>query len=158
MSLMGAGGVSLKKVQSLIDSAVSTVNSKISTLNASVTSVSNRVKTLEGKHPVAKLLWTNSKSTSSFGSQTVSVSLSAYTFVVIIFRNQAGAENAVFGQVFPISGRSMAFSVAKDTGAVLRRFMNITSTGISFENATYDANSGNNNLLVPWKIYGLDVD
>ena len=158
MSLMGAGGVSLKKVQSLIDSAVSTVNSKISTLNSSVTSVYNIVKALEGKHPVAKLLWTNPNSTSSFGAQTVSVSLSAYTFVVITFRNQAGSENAVFGQVFPISGRSMAFSVAKDSGAVLRRYMNITSTGIWFENATYDSNSSNNALLVPWSIYGLNLN
>lgn len=158
MSLMGAGGVSLKKVQSLIDSAVSTVNSKISTLNSSVTSVSNRVKTLEGKHPVTKLLWTNSKSTSSFGSQKVSVSLSGYTFVLIIFRNEAGVENAMFGQVFSISGRSMAYTVGRNSGAACRRYMNIASSGISFESASYDSGSSNNALLVPVYIYGLDVN
>lgn len=102
-----------------------------------------------------KLLWSNPSPYSSYGGGTVSVDLSKYKLICIMFVAEAGKQNALNGQVFPVGASCMAIGVGRDSGAVTRRYFTTAADKVSFGGASYDANSGNNTLLVPHSIYGV---
>lgn len=153
MSLMGAGGVSLKKVQSLIDSAVSSINSKI-------TSVTTRVTTLEGKHPVVKLLWKNSSPTADFAAKSVSISgLSGYSMVIILAMSGGSSSSALAPACIATTTHpSFYLAVSTTTTYMTSRKgkVNFSSNSITFQ-AANNGSGTDNGVCIPVEVYGVKL-
>lgn len=113
------------------------------------------------------LMWTNASPGSNFAAQTVSLSLSRYSEVMVVaFENKTGtaAGSDVISAIAKIDGLeyplvwfgTFASAAAID---VLRRFFTPKSTGITFsaakiKNTNSTSSVGDNNArVIPYKIY-----
>lgn len=105
------------------------------------------------------LLWTNASPTSSFAAQTVSLSLSSYTMVAVLFAyaNSINTMQHVF--MLPVNGATTVCSFYWTAEKTLRAIRNAkaSTSGVAFEGG-YTDNGGitaNNIYAVPLKIYGI---
>lgn len=100
-----------------------------------------------------ELLWTNASPTSAFAEQTVSLSLSGYTFVCIFAHSFSTSQTDKDGFI-GIVGQPMGL---QSNGRGYARYANITTTGVTFGpgyNGTIGVNQ-NNQVCVPYQIYGI---
>jgi hypothetical protein len=110
-----------------------------------------------------ELLWTNASPTSSFDTQTVSLSLSDYSHVLVYFRVYNGSgtySEETFGVHGLVGNWCMAVCNSESGSTPAQRAFQITTTGIAFSKAYYAASFGgaltwSSNLLIPTKIYGI---
>ena len=103
-----------------------------------------------------ELLWTNSSPTASFSAQTITLDLSEYQAVIIIFRwDNATSE---YLERFYAKGNSVVIteSFARGTYGVTGRYINnITNSGVEFGNGIQNSWASNNNNMIPYQIYGI---
>lgn len=102
------------------------------------------------------LLWTNSAPSTSFSPQTVTLDLTPYNFLYISFR--LGTES---------DGTKTSALITKDTKFVLIgphmsgsggnyfRSVTATDTGVQFESGTKGGVGVDNNINIPYQIYGI---
>lgn len=109
-----------------------------------------------------KLLWTNPNPSAAFGAQTVSVSLSNYTGVIIKFRDTDAVSRYIYVPKVTITSDNCPAVVNpggtfwRPSSASVRLVTAISDTGITFSsgrfvNSSYD----NDNVLQPLQIYGV---
>lgn len=118
------------------------------------------------KTPGWKLVWTNQNPSNNFGSQTVSLDLSAYSEIKIqtVLNNSSMAY--FYYDFFNINGLTTildhVYNVQTDGNSYfcgVEREVTTSSTGIVFSNATSKASNSSskgtteNNRLVPIKIW-----
>ena len=109
------------------------------------------------------LLWTN-PSSASFAEQTVSINLSNYDLVVIVFAltTNMGANLTVTQAITPIDGLNHSISskgIRADSGDYYytrSRSFTPSSTGIAFTKGMVD-NSYNNEAAIPYQVYGIKM-
>lgn len=99
------------------------------------------------------LLWTNPNSGSSFSAQTVSVSLSAYKFVIIQSRYSSGSSGRRC-DICPIGQLGVAFMKSASSNTLVSRQWTTSSSGVAFETG-YNGTTANTSYVVPEKIYGV---
>lgn len=109
------------------------------------------------------LLWTNVYSTSLFEPQTISLDLSDYDEVEILYRGHAGDTRYEFVKVD--KGLSGSLHTITDASASAQyigsRKATFNNDGITFDNAYLAVAGGStsagvyNNNLIPTKIYGI---
>ena len=102
-----------------------------------------------------ELLWTNASPTSEFAPQTVSLNLSAYKFVVIIFKRSTTSSKYI-SYIAPIGYVHIANFIE---GKPESRNYTTSTNGIAFAEAyiwdSSTAMSLNNGTLLPYKIFGI---
>lgn len=105
------------------------------------------------------LLWTNPNPQNAFNAQTVSLDLSEFDAVEVIFRTGTGANDRYTLPTVrvDIGNTGVIFNTTAYNSE--RRFT-VNPTGIAFTNALYYASYGNwsgtnTNALIPYKIYGV---
>jgi hypothetical protein len=100
-------------------------------------------------------LWVNESSDSSFAAQTISLDLSQYLFVVIVFR-QSTTGTAIHQTVIakPNGYTQTAFSPLTSGTAMYKRTYTPKSTGIQFYAGRSDA-TDDNTKMIPRYIYGI---
>lgn len=99
-------------------------------------------------------LWTNADSSSSFSPQLISLDLSSYSYVIVVFRILGtGSENASF--ICMPNGYDMIALVENMSSTnVRKRLFNAKSTGVQFYDAR-DNGSVSNDVMIPRFIYGI---
>ena len=110
--------------------------------------------------PHYTLLWTNPNPTSSFSAQTISLDLSKYDMVEVVFKQYAS--NPFFSTSKTEVGKSgKLFSYGyEDVREMDGRSYKVSTTGVSFQvgySAMISASSGTaaDGQCVPYKIYGI---
>ena len=108
---------------------------------------------------VNKLLWTNSSPTSTFASQTISVSLDSYTHIGVIFK-QAYSVNYYFPMAIYQKGLPGTYAAHSNGILTKRNITSISASGVTFGNGLYyDDDLGSektsNGFIIPYKIYGI---
>ena len=105
------------------------------------------------------LLWTNPNPQNAFNAQTVSLDLSGFAAVEVIFRTGTGAKDRYTLPTVrvDIGNTGVIFNTTAYNSE--RRFT-VNTTGIAFTNALYYASYGNwsgtnTSALIPYKIYGI---
>lgn len=105
-----------------------------------------------------KLLWTNASPTSSFAKQTISLNLSEYNFVEIQFSQNQEAPirtNFVRAKV----GDTQPSRCLMYYNYLYTRDFTVKTTGVDFAVASLSSRTGtmadNNNVVIPYKIYGI---
>ena len=113
------------------------------------------------------LLWTNNDITQSFAAQTISIDLSDYSFVDIVFSPWGGtSELAVSRFVVGATSELSYTKTSSDSTSDAQHFLNgtyrginITATGISVGTGQMIYAGGAyqnwNNRAIPYKIYGI---
>lgn len=105
------------------------------------------------------LLWTNGSPSSTFASQTISLDLSSYTHIGVIFK-QSNSVNYYLPLAIYQKGLSGTFT-AHSNGTLTRRSVtSINNTGVTFNGGLYydenmDAEQDSNGSVIPYKIYGI---
>ena len=102
------------------------------------------------------LLWENSNPTATFAAKTVPLDLTDYAGVIIEF-NQSNASTTLYSRTYV--KRSDTFNIAGNYGAdsTFARNVSINDNEVAISNA-YPAGSNstpNNNILIPYRIYGV---
>lgn len=104
------------------------------------------------------LLWTNASPTSSFAKQTISLNLSGYDFVEIQFSQNQEAPirtNFVRAKV----GDTQPSRCLMYYNYLYTRDFTVKTTGVDFAVASLSSRTGtmadNNNVVIPYKIYGI---
>ena len=112
-----------------------------------------------------KKLWTNAKPSSSFASQTISLTMSGYDYIRISFA-YSDSNNAI-SSVIEIkntanaTGRGSAFELWKGGYLVATRDVTLKSNGVTFGGGnSYQSDSpskdvANNYMCIPIEIYGI---
>lgn len=105
-----------------------------------------------------KLLWENASIASSFSEQTISLDLTGYDMIYVVFRHHKSSDVEIEASCL-VGSRTRGLSVV---GWAYVRDFTVSTSGVVFKNSiayqTYgDANSQytNNDTLVPYKIYGI---
>lgn len=105
------------------------------------------------------LLWTNPSPQNAFNAQTLSLDLSEFDAVEVIFRTGTSTSDryTLPAVRVDIGNTGVIFNTTAYNSE--RRFT-VNTTGIVFTNALYYASYGNwsgssTNALIPYKIYGL---
>ena len=115
------------------------------------------------------LLWTNSTPNGSFSAQTIPLDLSGYSFVMIEYGvDGVGTLLTSFLPVPtlpPPAGYSsynelQGIYVTGSNGRMAKRYLQITSTGVTFGGGTRfdsynNSNSGDNYVCIPSRIWGI---
>lgn len=110
-----------------------------------------------------ELLWTNSKLTSEFTAQTISVNLSKYNSVIIEFIasiNYTDLASRVCykkNDTFAMQTGYMGGGITESGTARSRGIVSINNNGVQFSDA-YAVGSKTNNVMIPSKIYGVNLD
>lgn len=105
------------------------------------------------------LLWTNAKTTSSFGAQTVSLNLSEYKSVKIEFRYFTGESDHMMSEIL-VDSLLYEITIWR-FGSRSRRGVTVKKTGITFTNggasdvAGTAPGSSDGSRCIPCKIYGV---
>lgn len=107
---------------------------------------------INSKVSVVKL-WENTKPTNNFGAQTISLDLSDCQMVAINCR--FNAEYAHKKMHFGVVGSQIGMDVISSSGYRGLRKATVSTTGISFEAATYNDNPGVVGYIIPTEIYGI---
>ena len=110
--------------------------------------------------PHYTLLWTNPNPTSSFSAQTISLDLSKYDQVEIVFKQTAGSTALLTTKsMVGMNGKMLAYGYS-DARELDARAYEVTTSGIKF-NAGYwilvsdSTGTANANYCTPYKIYGI---
>ena len=107
------------------------------------------------------LLWTNSSPGTSFAGQTVSLNLSGYTHVLVKGKQASG--NGFTSYVLVAVGESSSLSLPWQQSGKLwayERAVIVSASGVQFgdgEDVTASSVSTNNNVMVPVKIWGVNM-
>lgn len=111
------------------------------------------------------LLWTNSSPTSSFAEQTVSLALSGYRAVDIVYKLFANQQYDVTGQIVYLNDQTITISASGSAGffsgaiTLMARAASMASTGVHFSAGSLASTSTtwavDNRPLIPYKIYGI---
>lgn len=111
------------------------------------------------------LLWTNPSPTSSFAEQTVSLNLSSYKAVYIVYKLFANQQYNVTGQIVYLNDQTITISASGSAGffsgalTLMARVASMASTGVHFSAGSLGSVSTNwavdNRPIIPWKIYGI---
>ena len=115
-----------------------------------------------GEHNKPKLnwerIWKNSSGTSTFAGQTISLTLSDYSAVVIMFRNSTSNAATTFSPMVRVStGNYGAFGDFPQTNShnhLVRQFTVKASEGIVFYSA-YNNGTADNNLVIPMEVWAI---
>lgn len=107
------------------------------------------------------LVWTNPNPTSSFAEQTLSLNLSGYTWVKILFRRETNNAIIAAEVEVPIDGETqiVASGLADASNHLGRRIVDYaSSSGIRFQggnkyNSYAAVATQDNSVLLPYKIY-----
>lgn len=106
------------------------------------------------------LLWTNPNPSADFGSQTVSVDLTAYSFVVIeLSQASTSAGTQIYTNIAKVDGLTHMM-IGNASGKVTRRIVTVSTTGVSFARGesweTYASlTTTHNDYMIPISIYGI---
>lgn len=101
------------------------------------------------------LLWTNSSYTSAFAAQTVSLDLSAYDAVLIVFLANTTDLDRQSSMIVLKNGYQHILCTMYAGGTALRtRYVTATDSGVTFAGGYNNTSAGNGNN-VPYKIYGI---
>lgn len=139
-------------------SGVSSVNGKTGTVVLDADDV--------GAMAEWELVWTNESPTSSFSSQTISIDLSDYSLLYIVFTpNSTSASTVRIGALARITDEVMVNSYINLSGTggitLVFRYFSSTSSGVSFDSGQQKAVSSTssattaNERCVPLYIYGI---
>ena len=103
------------------------------------------------------LLWTNASPTSSFAAQTVSLDLSGYDVIAVVFTGENGnGRRMLFSLIDGNEYASNFVTIVSGTVYTKQRLYNTSSTGIQFGGNYQDGSSGTNDTQnVPTAIYGI---
>ena len=110
---------------------------------------------LSGLATKPTLLWKNASPTSSFAAQTISVAVSSYDLIMILWRNGTGNLSFLPSVIFPYSNGA-AFSTATYHNETMKRDGTVTASSISFGDGYYNG-SVNNARVIPYSIYGISI-
>lgn len=109
-------------------------------------------------HPAFVELWTNPNPTSNFSAQTVSLDLSAWTWIAISAITTSGATE-MRRTLFLVSvGESTLLAVPNlaSTQYLYKRVADVTSTGVTFSTGYRNTNSTTSaQYCIPTEIYGV---
>ena len=102
------------------------------------------------------LLWENPNPSASFGAQTVSLTLSGYSFVLIEYRDYTASDaaSALHTILCGVGGKYQMLSGYSKNNRIGNRTANVTASGITFSEAQYN-NETTNTYNVPLRIYGI---
>lgn len=109
-------------------------------------------------------IWTNPNPNSSFTAQTISIDISAYDAVEVVFRASTSSETRVVGIAHKDGNdyNVLNFSFVTTSGVMTieRRAITATANGVAFSANTHKAlnattSSTNNTYLIPYEIYGV---
>lgn len=107
------------------------------------------------------LLWTNPSPTSTFASQTVSLDLSGYDYIYIVYDGVVGSSKLYNSAFIPTSLPSYTFVHCADF--IYHRALTISSSGIVFAGGKYTRTYGSSTFTdiatacVPIYIYGVKL-
>lgn len=103
------------------------------------------------------LLWTNASPTSSFAAQTVSLDLSGYDVIAVVFTGENGnGRRMLFSLIDGNEYASNFVTIASGTVYTKQRLYSPSSTGIQFGGNYQNGSSGTNDTQnVPTAIYGI---
>lgn len=100
-------------------------------------------------------LWSNASPTSSFSAQTISLDLSGYQYVYILFRQSTGSSTIYSSElVVPFNYEHDAIAILAGTSTVYKRSFTVGSSGIVFgggKSGTTDDDS----KMIPRSVYGI---
>lgn len=104
------------------------------------------------------LLWTNSSVTSNFAAQTVSLDLSGYSYVHVLFAASTNDGASMVSVLALID--SLKYKAIADGNSLRYRFFTPSATGVVFEaGMAYSSYGGSaataNGYVIPYKIYGI---
>ena len=101
------------------------------------------------------LLWTNPNPTSAFAAQTIEMDLSEYKYVIVVAITAPNYDYTPRANVIlPVNSDYSGFDIPIGaTGGSCRRNLNSSTNGIKI--SAQLACSGNNNYVIPYKIYGI---
>lgn len=112
------------------------------------------------------LKWSNASHTSNFGAQTVSVSLSGCTFALIVYKGKTD-NSVLFGELILVGGSRRTYymiNITSDaTNMIASRSAAVSTTGVTFTACQYKNFNGTtvntgNGYLIPYRIYGIDIN
>lgn len=111
------------------------------------------------------LLWTNPSPTASFSEQTVSLSLSDYSAVEIVYKLFTNQQYNVTGQTVYMNDQTVTIAASGSVGffsgaiTLMARTASMASTGVHFSVGSVGSVSTNwaadSRPLIPYKIYGI---
>lgn len=103
-----------------------------------------------------KKLWQNASPASAFAAQTISLNLSEYDFVLVVY-NYAKGTAQQDSQIIEMGKTGLLNMSAGSNGTVLSRKAEPSTTGVFFEGANRytTSNSATNDYAIPISIYGI---
>ena len=102
------------------------------------------------------LLWTNSSPTAAFAAQTISLNLSGYESVKIVFRRMTADSYCITYEVEKNAGATyVSMMWVQNSNEIVRIINSVTDTGVNFGKGIDQSGADNNGYLVPLKIYGI---
>ena len=112
-----------------------------------------------------KKLWQNAKPTSSFAAQTISLDLSGYDFILLVYKgvNSSSHDEVDFAKVGSARYITYARYMATESHIMTQylRSTSVTTSGVRFEECLvkdFDSkvpSDNNNNGIIPSAIYGI---
>lgn len=139
------------------------IENNIASTNSNVTSIGNRVTSVENSKIEMKLLWANASTGSDFAAQSLTLSLSDYSGVIITYPHYKG--QGCIRSVFIAMGTEGCMQsingLEGQTGAVQNgiRYVTVNTSSIKFNGGNYAQAGGsfsaNNGICVPYRIYGV---
>ena len=125
-----------------------------------ITSKFSALNTLLNDVPHYTLLWTNPNPTSSFSAQTISLDLSKYDAVEVVFKRYTS--QAIYSTQTLLE-KGIKFALGTTTDETFRyRTCSFSNSGVTFDTPQYMPSYGswnptatNNNCEIPYKIYGI---
>lgn len=115
----------------------------------------NSVVWLRASNTAKVKLWENAKITSTFNAQTISLDLSGYDGVEILYYVDS-TTNIYQNTGFIKTGLpGIMYYVTASTGNRLHRKFTVNTTGIKFETAEASSGAAVGGLCIPYQIYGI---
>ena len=107
------------------------------------------------------LLWTNPSPSNNFGTQTVSLDLSGYDLIYVIFRRSTGTSSFNSYNFANVNGAECGVMTFTGGKFCIRSFA-ATDNGVNFSTATIYSTYGSggdtdNTLVIPYQIYGIKM-
>lgn len=99
------------------------------------------------------LLWTNPSPLANFGTQTVSVDLSAYQAVIIRTNVTTSGANQK-SELIMVGDNSVVDGVSPSSTTMYKRQCDVATAGVTFQRGYRDT-STNDGAIIPYQIYGI---
>lgn len=115
----------------------------------------NNVAFIQNSGTVRVKLWQNANIGGTFGAQTISLDLSEYDGIEIIF--YVDATTGVYGNsgFYPKDLEGFLFYMTNTQGHRLHRWFTAKDNGIEFENGSNTGTVAGNKVCIPYIIYGI---